>query len=126
MMTDTAAHTPPLDQICWQIRADDYSVRAPNWCHFGNLPKNGWIRLPNPSAHGSIGAESRVAAWPPTLEEWRIPLQVKVATKAPFVPKTELGRKLWALRLKYIAEGGRLFTDSEIAEELERQAAGRD
>ena len=125
-MTDSAIHTPPIDRICWQIRVDDYSVRAANWFHLGNLPREGVLRIPNPSTHGSIGAESSVASWPPAFDEWRTRLQEKDTTQDTFVPKTEIGRKLWALRQKYLAHGGRLFTDAEIAEELERRAAGRD
>ncbi len=52
--------------------------------------------------------------------------KVRAAPKEGFVPKTELGRKLWGLRQKYIAEGGRLYSDREIADELERRSVDHD
>ena len=39
-----------------------------------------------------------------------------------FVPETDFGRELWALRQKAIAEGMTLLSGDEIAEEI---AAGR-
>jgi hypothetical protein len=40
-----------------------------------------------------------------------------------FVPKTERGRRLWKLRQKYIANGGRLYSLDEIQRELDEQRA---
>lgn len=40
-----------------------------------------------------------------------------------FIPETEFGRELWALRQKAIAEGMTLLTGEEISEEI---SAGRD
>jgi hypothetical protein len=76
--------------------------------------------------HGSSGTGSSVAERPATPDVWRSCLQEMPVPSETFVPKTELGRKLWGLRQKYIAEGGRLYTDREIADELERRAAGPD
>lgn len=42
----------------------------------------------------------------------------KKGDSVEYVPKTERGRRLWALRQKYIASGGRLYTLVEIQEEL--------
>jgi len=52
----------------------------------------------------------------------KVPPTPKSLSEETFVPKTELGRKLWGLRQKYIAAGGRLYTDREIADELDRRA----
>jgi hypothetical protein len=44
--------------------------------------------------------------------------------ESDFKPKTERGKKLWALRQKYIAEGGRLYSMREIRKEIaERRGA---
>jgi hypothetical protein len=40
-----------------------------------------------------------------------------------FIPETEFGRELWALRQKAIAEGMALLTGEEISDEI---SAGRD
>lgn len=40
-----------------------------------------------------------------------------------FIPDTEFGRELWALRQKAIAEGMTLLTGEEISDEI---SAGRD
>lgn len=125
-MTDTANYTPPIDQICWQIRAEDYSVRAANWQRSEIAGRYSLLLLPNPTVYSSSGVESRVAEWPATPAEWRSRLKEGPAPKETFVPKTELGRKLWGLRQKYIATGGRLYTDTEIADELERRTFGHD
>lgn len=41
-----------------------------------------------------------------------------------FVPKTERGRKLWALRQAAIAKGMKLLSDEEIADEIRRRRGG--
>ena len=67
-----------------------------------------------PLDNGSLPADSEVD---PSLQE---DPQSSVATEQlqPFVPPTDLARKLWALRQKYIAEGGRLYSIAEIQQEL--------
>jgi putative addiction module CopG family antidote len=38
-----------------------------------------------------------------------------------FVPRTPLGRRLWALRKGYLAKGGQLLASDEIEAELQRR-----
>lgn len=122
MLTDTAVHITPPDQICWQIRVDDFSVRAANWGNVEFVSRHGIrVQIPPSADHGSGGAESCVAEWPKALDEWRIRLQQQAVSKAAFVPKTELGSKLWALRQRYIAEGGKLYSLAEIQQEVARR-----
>ena len=122
MMTDTAVHAAPLDRICWEICVNDYSVRAANWCYGEIAGRHArLLSLPDPHDHGSGGSGFKVAAWPTTPAEWRSASQRQMVPKDTFVPKTELGRKLWALRQKYIAEGGRLYTMKEIQQEVARR-----
>ncbi len=37
---------------------------------------------------------------------------------SPYMPKTPLGKNLWALRQKYISEGGRLIDWEELEKEV--------
>jgi hypothetical protein len=41
-----------------------------------------------------------------------------------FLPETDFGRELWALRQKAIAEGMTLLSGDEIAEEITADASG--
>ena len=121
MITDTAVHRTPLEQICQQIWASDFSVRAFNWYHFEFIRAED-VAADVSTANGQArGTASSVAAWLPTLGEWPTQIQRETALKEVFVPKTDLGRKLWALRQKYIAEGGRLYTLAEIQQEVARR-----
>jgi hypothetical protein len=43
------------------------------------------------------------------------------SSEEKFVPRTDLAKTLWALRQKYIAEGGRLYTLREIQHEIARR-----
>ncbi len=124
MTADTTAHTSPFAQICCEVGEDDFSVRAPHWFYFESSRLEGLLSVTRRTSHGSGGTESQVAEWSSGLDEWRTRLERQSNTKETFVPKTELGRKLWALRQKYISEGGRLYTAEEIADELDRRQRG--
>jgi len=52
----------------------------------------------------------------------REPRHIAPAGGDDFVPETDFGRELWALRRKAVAEGMALLSGDEIAEEI---AAGR-
>ena len=41
-----------------------------------------------------------------------------ISEKPKFRPRTELGKKLWARRQSYIANGGKLITWDELDREL--------
>ncbi len=115
MNTACAISTTTLDQICRFIQVDDVSTKAANWFHI--LPMSGTrmvVRVPAEDSEDSKGVESRLAAWPSKPKEWA------EAMHTVFVPRTELAKKLWALRQKYIAEGGKLYSVVEIQQEVAR------
>ena len=44
--------------------------------------------------------------------------------ESEFVPKTELGKKLYALRMQAIASGMKLLSQDEVLEEVKRRRGG--
>jgi hypothetical protein len=122
MMTEAAVHPPPWEKIYRQVRADDFSVLAFNWCQFETGAGQGeFHRVPPASNGGSRGVASGLAGWAAALEGWLERFHQETRSKEKFVPTTALGGKLWALRQKYIAEGGRLYSLHEIQQEVSRR-----
>jgi hypothetical protein len=49
---------------------------------------------------------------------------LSAAHRAEYQPRTELGKRLMAIRRSYIENGGRLLNDEELAEKLREQRGG--
>ncbi len=94
----------------------DSSVRAANWySHRADYPIN---RVSKPESRISGGYEAHGADWPKIIAEWQARIKEQASNEGEFKPKTEFGRKLWALRQRYVSEGGQLYTSEEIALEI--------
>ena len=53
------------------------------------------------------------------------PIDIRVSgQEKDFAPKTELGKKLYALRMQAIASGMKLFSQEEVLEEVKRRRGG--
>ncbi len=126
-MTEAAVHPPSWEKFCRRVRADDFSVRAFNWCQFETGAGQGeFHRVPPTTRSGSGGVASSVAGWAAALEGWLERFHQETRLPENFVPKTGLGGKLSALRQKYIAEGGRLYSLHEIQQEVSRRRGESD
>lgn len=60
----------------------------------------------------------------PEAQEQVLQLAQSLKPQPEFVPQTPLGKKLWEIRQRAIAEGMKLLTDEELEQELAERRGG--
>uniref|UniRef100_B8HKS4 Uncharacterized protein n=1 Tax=Cyanothece sp. (strain PCC 7425 / ATCC 29141) TaxID=395961 RepID=B8HKS4_CYAP4 len=61
---------------------------------------------------------------PPAAQDQVLELAKTLKPEPEFVPQTPLGKKLWEIRQRAIAEGMQLLTEEELEQELAERRGG--
>lgn len=117
MNTISVTFAQPLkDSITVQLLTDVSSAASGWYVNSAGLAVETWSAQ-TASIHPSAinGLDEKV--WQITGRVWR--------ESTTFRPRTPLGRRLWEIRERFIASGGRLLTEAEIEQEVAERRGER-